>query len=437
MKRGLFASSEGAEGNLDRRAAMARKQQSTGAPPAEVSPARGVGAWLVGRFSRVTTSGGFISEIDGLRFIAIGTVVLFHLVVDLAIKSPGAYAIPADSILATVALHGFHGVELFFVISGFILALPFASHRLKGARRVDLKQYFIRRVTRLEPPYILCMLIVFAALVLLKGRDARGLLPHLAASLVYLHNVTFGTESLVNNVAWSLEIEIQFYLLVPLLAGVFTIRDHRSRRGLLAAVIAASVLLSWRFVTPAHARAYWSILRFLHFFLLGFLLADVYLVNWGGKPARSHGWDLVSLLGWPALFAVWGRFDGGYVGEASFVSAVFFPLATFLLYLAAFRGRLTNALITNRWLTTIGGMCYTIYLFHNPLLGMILGLTGRLAPTGSYALNVLAQAAVAVPAMLVPCGIYFLAVEKPCMRKDWPRRLLDRLRAGVLATPRA
>jgi hypothetical protein len=64
-------------------------------------------------FRRVTTSGGFIPEIDGLRFIAIISVVIFHLAVGLAIKSPQHFAKPEHSAVATMAWNGFRGVELF------------------------------------------------------------------------------------------------------------------------------------------------------------------------------------------------------------------------------------------------------------------------------------------------------------------------------------
>jgi peptidoglycan/LPS O-acetylase OafA/YrhL len=393
------------------------------------------------QFSRVTTSGGFIAEIDGLRFIAIGTVVLFHLAVNLAIKAPAAYTPPDGNVLAAIARQGFHGVELFFIISGFILAVPFASHHLKGAPGVSLRSYFFRRVTRLEPPYIACMTLFFLAWVWLKGRNVDDLLPHLGASLLYLHNLVYGAESPINNVAWSLEIEIQFYLLVPLLASVFAIQPRWLRRAVVGGVAAICAVLAWAFVTPEVPRAYWSILRFLHFFLLGFLLADVFLVDWRGRPARGLAWDVVSLVGWPALFLLWAKVDGTTFpptatprGLGSFVAALAFPASALALYLAAFRGRITSALLTNVWITTLGGMCYTIYLLHNPVLGAILGLTGRFSPSSSYTVNLLAQAAIAVPLMLVPCAVYFLAIEKPCMRKDWPRRLLERARAGFLAT---
>src|SRR5207244_520732 len=84
--------------------------------------------------SRETTSGRFIPEMDGLRFVAISMVILFHLNGYLAAKSGASLAPGAHSgWLAQVALVGFRGVELFFVISGFILGLPFAAHSLHHA----------------------------------------------------------------------------------------------------------------------------------------------------------------------------------------------------------------------------------------------------------------------------------------------------------------
>ncbi|HYW39566.1 MAG TPA: acyltransferase family protein, partial [Terriglobales bacterium] len=90
---------------------------------------------------------------DGLRFAAIGMVILFHLNGYLTAKSPFYSAAPPHSDwLAQAAMVGFRGVELFFVISGFILGLPFAAHYLKGAAPVSLRKYYLRRLTRLEPP---------------------------------------------------------------------------------------------------------------------------------------------------------------------------------------------------------------------------------------------------------------------------------------------
>src|SRR5207248_8852502 len=108
----------------------------------------------------------------------------------------------------------------FFVISGFILGLPFASFYRGLGPQVSLRQYFLRRLTRLEPPYILNLAVFFALKVASQQYGFRELLPHFLSSCFYLHNLVYADESLVNTVTWSLEIEVQFYVLVPLLAGL-------------------------------------------------------------------------------------------------------------------------------------------------------------------------------------------------------------------------
>ena len=385
---------------------------------------------LLSPFRRITGSGAFIAEIDGLRFMAIGSVLLFHLAVGLEIKSPEHFTRPPGNLVADLTFNGFRGVELFFVISGLILAMPFAGHGLLGKPAVSLKSYFMRRVTRLEPPYVLCMILLFGMHVLFRGRSARELLPHLGASLVYLHNLIYAAESPINNVTWSLEIEIQFYVLTPLLSLLFFIRNKRIRRSVISAICAASVLLGWAFIEP-NSRAYYSILRFLHFFLVGFLLADVYLTDWKGKPARNFVWDIFAFVGWPLLFLVWSGTASPAPGEAPgrepLQTVLLVPAGVFLLYCAAFRGRVANRIFVNPLVTTIGGMCYTIYLLHNPALALIVSWTKGLGATGSYGIDLFLQALIVFPVLFVPCAAYFLLVEKPCMSRDWPRRLWRRI----------
>ena len=92
----------------------------------------------------------FIPQIDGLRFVAISSVALFHVYA----------ALERGAIPPTLAFNtdlAKRGVELFFAISGFILGVPFASHYLLNAPKVDPKRYFLRRLTRLEPPYFLSL----------------------------------------------------------------------------------------------------------------------------------------------------------------------------------------------------------------------------------------------------------------------------------------
>src|SRR5689334_17092779 len=94
------------------------------------------------RFKRITSSGRFIPQIDGLRFLAISSVFLYHVHGYLTVGA--GYA--EDGWWTRQLTTGHFGVQLFFGISGFILALPFASHHLRGAKRVSLRGYFLRRL---------------------------------------------------------------------------------------------------------------------------------------------------------------------------------------------------------------------------------------------------------------------------------------------------
>src|SRR5256885_11137883 len=97
------------------------------APDAAHAPKR---SWLDG-FRRITTSGEIIPEIDGLRFIAIAAVILHHLALFVSTQRKSEEGL---------LLVGQNGVELFFAISGFILAVPFAMQYLNASKPVKLSQ---------------------------------------------------------------------------------------------------------------------------------------------------------------------------------------------------------------------------------------------------------------------------------------------------------
>jgi len=131
------------------------------------------------QFRRITTQGRFIPQIDGLRFVAIASVVLFHIYATFESGTiPAPFTFDADLPK--------RGVELFFAISGFILGVPFASRFLLHGPPVDLKQYFLRRLTRLEPPYFIALFVCAADQMIMGHRSLGEMFPHLLASFGYL-----------------------------------------------------------------------------------------------------------------------------------------------------------------------------------------------------------------------------------------------------------
>jgi peptidoglycan/LPS O-acetylase OafA/YrhL len=108
-------------------------------------------------------------------------------------------------------------------------------------------------------------------------------------------------------------------------------------------------------------------------------------------------------------------------------SQVLLPFIIVGLYLAAFRGRICSALFSNPVITDIGGMCYSLYLFHF----LIISATSRISKPIHMGQNFwayyLLQALLVLPVVLIFCGAFFLLVERPCMDRDWPHKLRNRL----------
>lgn len=359
---------------------------------------------LLGRLRRISSSGRFIPEIDGLRFIAIAGVVLTHLATFMVHKTG---VVPRDYLYMVVA-HGFFGVQLFFAISGFILSLPFAEGHLGLKPRPQLGAYYKRRVIRLEPPYLINLSILLVAMLVLNATRREGLFEHFLASAVYLHGLIYADHSWINTVAWSLEVEVQFYILAPLFASVFSVRNKALRRGILLAMIALSALLNERVRGAALPYVSLTLAGYLHYFLIGFLLADWYLIERPLASGKSYGWDLLGA-------AAWAGIGLGLIKVAT-PRYLLVPLIL-LAYMAAFRGRLTNVLLRSPWLTTIGGMCYTIYLYHYAITLAVGEWTWSLhRPSWPFWANYLVQLGMVGLPILALSAILFALVERPFMR---------------------
>jgi peptidoglycan/LPS O-acetylase OafA/YrhL len=354
---------------------------------------------------RITTHKRFIPQIDGLRFVAISSVVLFHVY---AALERGAIppTLPFNTDLAK------RGVELFFAISGFILGVPFASHYLLNAPKVDLKRYFLRRLTRLEPPYFLSLFAWAGMQWVAAHRPLSDMRPHLLASFVYMHNLIFGGfPGAVNGVAWSLEVEVQFYVLVPLLTVLFTIRDARIRRAVVLVIMLIAGLLSNPLYSSLHF--HYSIAYYLAFFLAGFMVCDLYLTrqNW----QKSFIWDAMALALWPLVWYL-----GKYTGH------VVLPFVIIVLYLGAFRGKICSAVFSNSIITNIGGMCYSIYLFHFIIIYGIKHLTASFHIGQNFWAYYMLQCMLIIPVVLLLCGAFFVLIERPCMDPTWPRKVWNK-----------
>ena len=289
-----------------------------------------------------------------------------------------------------------------------VLSLPFAEAHFGLKPRPKLGSYYKRRVIRLEPPYLINLSVLLVAMLILKETRREGLAEHFLASAAYLHNFIYADHSWINTVAWSLEVEVQFYVLAPLFSCVFAIRNKGVRRGVLVAIMSISALLNERMRGTAPPAVYLSLAGYLHYFLVGFLLTDWYLIDRPLAPGKDYRWDLLGA-------AAWAGIGFGLIKVAT-PRYLLVPLIL-VACVAAFRGRLTNLLLRLSWLTTIGGMCYTIYLYHYAILTGLGEWSWSLnRPSWPFWVNYLCQLAILGLPILVLSGILFALFERPFMR---------------------
>jgi peptidoglycan/LPS O-acetylase OafA/YrhL len=162
---------------------------------------------------RARTAGPRLAALDGLRLIAALAVAVFHLSVSWRIdgSSPPNHFLPD---LTQAAVYGFLGVELFFLISGFVIGM--------SSWRRGLGDFFVSRVSRLYPAYWVCILITAAVVTIAPvtgGVPVTGIpdLPQIAANMTMLQE-PLGIPA-VDTVYWTLFVELRFYLLFAALVA--------------------------------------------------------------------------------------------------------------------------------------------------------------------------------------------------------------------------
>ncbi len=284
---------------------------------------------------------------------------------------------------------------------------------------MELARYFVRRITRLEPPYLISLLLVFVAKLWLLDWTFPDLLPHLLASLVYLHGLIFASHSEVNGVAWSLEVEWQFYLLAPL-AFAFILRTAGVSRH-----VGLWLLILLGGCAHAFAREFGPRfgLSLLHYF--GFFIAGVWVAVLEAETmvkVVAHRFDV---LGFAAIVATLSILVRGGPAETML------PALTALIVLCALRGPTLRRLLSWWPIHCVGAMCYTIYLYHI----FVVSAAGKLYASSvgwstSAELSLALFSLVALPVVLAMCLLPYLLIERPFMVwRPGRTRFVDAFRA--------
>lgn len=248
------------------------------------------------KYSTKPTSSHFhVDVMDGLRGIAIIIVVLFHVWQLSWLNhtiSIGNFKLDLNFIPVT----GFLGVELFFFISAFCLFYPYAKYLFEGGSFQTVKKFTYKRAIKILPSYYLSIIIitVFFTPGFFSSTDS---LKQLLYHMLFIHNLFPETYGTINGVFWSLGVEVQFYILFPILCYLF----RKWPVFVFIAMTGASIL--YRYLIQHY---YFNKLDFLINQLPGFLdifacgMLTAYLIVY----LRSHMKSLKQMLPFFTLIAI-------------------------------------------------------------------------------------------------------------------------------------
>lgn len=357
--------------------------------------------------AQATPRAGRFGGLDGLRAIAVGMVLVYHLF---------PKALPG----------GFLGVDVFFVISGFLITSLLLRERAKTGR-IDLLAFWRRRARRLLPAVAL-VVIVSSALALAASRDLLvGIAKQIAGAVFFVSNWVFiadGSDYFARDAPelfrnfWSLALEEQFYVVLPLLGVlVFRLRSRATRVVPLAALgLGSALLMAWLAETGTEpTRIYFGSDSHSFGLLLGAAMAV--LLERGAVAAIGRRGQIASISVAVLSLGVLGVLAAVLpeASQASFQGG--FQLATIaalaLVWAVTREGAWAGRVLDVAPLRWIGERSYGIYLWHWPLLLIATNIAGRFGPGPAVTVG---APLIALALTLALAALSYTFIEQPVRR---------------------
>ncbi len=352
-----------------------------------------------------------IDYLDGLRAVAVLAVLVSHVALH------GLHGAAYRTLM-----EGAHGVDLFFVISGFCLAFPTLAKRQRGTTTVfDVVDFGAKRLVRIVPPFYLATAVLLALAVVphfVTHHSVQDGLPDarsLGASLLFLDDHV----QLMNGSFWTLMVEFRWYFVFPLMLWLWV----ASPRAFTATAVVSLVLYHF---TRARGLDFGT----LPCFMLGIVAADVHLAgartaSWG-RPLRRWSW-LLMIAGATLGIVTEGSatipgFERADVAFAYQPTILGWQIACFAFVVAAGEYALLRRVLSLRPLVAIGIASYGIYLVHEPVIQLVEAhlhgpATELIAGTAALAVGGLFWAVGEIPFTTGPLRAPLLAAARPLVAR--------------------
>jgi peptidoglycan/LPS O-acetylase OafA/YrhL len=353
--------------------------------------------------------------LDGLRGLAILLVVWYHV----WLVSGQAFG-P----LSFIAQAGFLGVDLFFFISGFCLFYPYARASSEGRAQPSTRRFFERRILKIVPSYLIA-LAVFALVYRDQFGSVQNTLLQLATHLTFMHTLSPTTFGAISGPLWTVGIEVQFYLLFPLIVRWF-------RRSPVAGyVILIGVSETYRLVVGAlgEGSSFWWINQlpaFFDVFGAGMLASHALVALRPRQLLQPRAATVIS--GVSFTLALGGLAFASYAGATLSDDAarewlnahrlLIGPLCIALALSTFFAAERWRTVVATRALVFLSTISYNLYLWHLEIAVWV--HNSGLSPIWTVIL--------AVPAALAVAAFITYAFERPILAAD-----IVQVRAAVMA----
>lgn len=331
------------------------------------------------------------ADIDGLRAIAVLLVIFNHI--GLSFFSGG-----------------YIGVDVFFVISGYLITL-ILTHDIQS-KRFSIARFYKKRVVRLAPAYftVLSIVSIIAWQVMLPGELTQYFDSVIYATLlmanIYMRNevgdyFSQSAESIPLLHLWSLGVEEQFYIFWPLLLWMFVAKVPRKYMWAVITTLIVTLLIYAQYeLTKSADKAYYSMLVRAFELLIGALIGFLPQLKLPKKIAQGLVWASLSVL---FAAATYFNKQTPFPGAMALIPC----LTTALIIYLGQCSPSNNVLLSNRFSSWIGKISYPLYLWHWPII-VLFGIYMR-------PLNAENQAVIVLLSIILAFLTYKL-VEKPAKR---------------------